>query len=144
MNKIIATESWSFDKHLMVLQKYDKEADLTEMDFKLATFWVQVHDIPIRFRNKKVAEKIYEAIGTVNVITDENVHEGDKFIRIEVTVDISKPLCRGRVISLDNGKELWVSFKYERLPNIWCGSLMHDDRDCEQWIESEGNMSKES
>ena len=39
MNKIIATEPWSFDKHLMVLQKYDKEVDLTEMDFKWATFW---------------------------------------------------------------------------------------------------------
>ena len=146
MEKIVAIEPWSFDKHLMVLQKYEKEEDLTELEFKWATFWVQVHDIPIRFRNKKVAEKIYEAIGIVNTITDENEHEGDGFIRIRVTVDISKPLSHGRVIFLDSGKELWVSFKYERLPNIcyWCGCLMHDDRDCEQWIESEGRISKES
>ena len=77
-----------------------------------------MHDIPIRFRNKRVSAKFCEAIGTVHEITDENEHEGDEFIRNRVIVDISKPLCRGRVISLDSGKEIWVSFKYERLLNI--------------------------
>ena len=46
------------------------------------------------------------------------------------------------MISLKNGKELWVSFKYEQLSNLcyWCGSLIHDDRDCELWIENEGTL----
>ena len=37
-------------------------------------------------------------------------------------------------------------FKYERLPNIcyWCGCLNHGDRDCDLWVESEGNLTKES
>ena len=50
------------------------------------------------------------------------------------------------MISLDSGKELWVSFRYEQLHNIcyWCGCLTHDDRDCEQWVESEGSFSTES
>ena len=67
LEKIVAAEPWSFDKHIMVLQNYDKEVDLTKMEFKWVTFWVQVHDIPIRFRNKRVAERICEAIGKVNV-----------------------------------------------------------------------------
>ena len=48
-------------------------------------------------------------------------------------------------MSLGRGKELWVSFKYERLPNIcyWCGYLNHDDRDFEAWIESEGSLKEE-
>lgn len=53
-----------------------------------------------------MAEKICEAIGKVNMMPDENESEGDGFIRIRVTIDILKPLCRGRVISLDRGKEL--------------------------------------
>lgn len=56
-----------------------------------------------------MAKKICEAIGRVNVMTDENEYEGDGFIRVQVTIDISKPLCRGRVIFIDTGKELWVS-----------------------------------
>ena len=146
LEKIVAAEPWSFDKHIMVLQNYDKKVDLTEMEFKWVTFWAQVYDIPIRFRNKRVAERICEAIGKVNVRFDDNESKGDAFIRIRVTIDISKPLCRGRVISLDSVKELWVPFKYERLPNMcyWCGCLTHDDRDCEQWVESEGSLSNES
>lgn len=116
------------------------------MEFKWATFWVQVHDIPIQFRNRRVVEQICGAIGTVNVVSDENEAKGDGFIKIRVTIDVSKHLCRGHVISLDSGKELWVSFKYERLPNIcyWCGCLTHDDKDCEQWIKSEGSLPSES
>lgn len=93
------------------------------MEFKWVTFWVQVHDIRIQFRNRRVVENICEAIGKVNVMLDENKFEGDGFVRIRVTIDISKPLCCGRAISIDSGKELWVSFKYERLPNICVAAL---------------------
>ena len=57
-------------------------------------------------------------------------------------VDISKPLYRGRHVSLEDGKTHWVSFKYERLLNLyyWCGCLTHNDRDCEKWIESEVSL----
>ena len=50
------------------------------------------------------------------------------------------------MISLENDKELWVSFKYKRLSTLfyWCGSLTHDDRDCELWIESEGTLPTEA
>ena len=50
------------------------------------------------------------------------------------------------MVSLDSGKELWVNFKYERLPNLcfWCGCLMHDDQECHLWVESEGNLLAES
>lgn len=39
-----------------------------------------------------------------------------------------------------------MSFKYERLSNLcyWCGSLTHDDKDCELWLESEGTLPLES
>ncbi|KAL0000877.1 hypothetical protein SO802_014658 [Lithocarpus litseifolius] len=139
IDKVLAAEPWSFDKHLMVFQRYDKDIDIVNMEFNMVTFWIQVHDIPGRFKTRAVAEKICGILGTVTKPTGDMDVEGDGFIRVRVTVDISKPLCRGRVISLKNGKELWVSFKYERLSNLcyWCGSLMHDDRDCELWLESE-------
>jgi len=54
-------------------------------------------------------------------------------------------MCRGQLITLENGKQVWITFKYERLPNFcyWCGRLSHDDRDCELWIESEGTLKTE-
>ena len=116
------------------------------MSFNMVTFWFQVHDIPVHFRIKVVAEKICGILGMVTKPNEDMAVYGDGFIRVQVTVDISQPLCRGRVISLENGKELWVSFKYERLSNLcyWCGSLMHDDRDCELRLESEGTLPVEA
>lgn len=146
MEKILAVEPWSFDKRLMVLQRYGKETDVGEMEFSKVTFWVKVHDLPIRFRTRRIAEKLCEVIGTVTVVTDEAETKGENFMRVRVTLDISQPLCRGRVIMLDSGKEMWVSFKYERLPSLcyWCGCVTHDDRDCDLWIASEGSLSIES
>ena len=66
-------------------------------------------------------------------------------MRVKVGLDITRPLSKGRMVSLGQGKEQWVSFKYERLPNIcyWCGCLNHDDRDCKLWLDSEGSLKVE-
>ena len=106
MEKILSIEPWSFDKHLMVLQCYDKDIDLCDMNFNMVTFWVQVHNIPVKFRTRNVAKKICATIGTVSRPTTVTDVEGDGFVRVHVVVDKSKHLCRGRVSSLKNGREL--------------------------------------
>ena len=50
---ILENEPWSFDKHLMVLQRYDKDTLVEELQFNQTSFWIQVHDIPVRFMNKR-------------------------------------------------------------------------------------------
>ena len=82
MEKVMAAEPWSFDKRLMVLQWYGKEIDLGDMEFNKVTFWVQVHDLPIIFWTRKIAKQLCEAIGKVNVGTDEAETEGDNFLRV--------------------------------------------------------------
>ena len=144
IDRIIKTEPWSFDKHLVVLTQYDKDTTLNPIEMKKVAFWVQVFDIPVRFRNREVAEQICEAIGTIIHPSDAPDSDGGNFIRVRVLVDISLPLCRGRLITLENGREHWVSFKYERLPNLcyWCGLLTHGDKDCNKWIDSEGSLQQ--
>ncbi|KAL0011141.1 hypothetical protein SO802_006249 [Lithocarpus litseifolius] len=145
VDRILKSEPWCFDKHLMVLSQFDKDTPLNPLELKKVSFWVQVFDIPVRFRNREVAEQICEAIGSIIHPTDASNINGGSFIRVRVRVDISLPLYRGRLITLEDGKEHWVSFKYERLPNLcyWCGLLTHGDRDCNKWIDSEGSLQKE-
>ena len=90
----------------------------------------------------EAAEKICGGVGEVIKQSDSKVYDGGNFIRVKVSIDITMPLCRGRIIKLKDDKQVWVSFKYERLPNIcyWCGRLTHNDKDCEIWIESEGTL----
>lgn len=79
--------------------------------------------------SKKVAESICEIIGEVQRSPESTNDDGGKFIRVCVLIDITLPLCRGRVITLENGEKSWVQFQYERLPNMcyWCGHLNHDN-----------------
>ena len=141
----IQSEPWCFDKHLMVLTQYDKDTSLNPLDLKKVTFQVQVFDILVRFRNRKVVEQICEAIGSIIHPPDALDSDGGSFIRVKVLVDISLPLCKGRLITLEDRREQWVSFKYKRLPNLcyWCGLLTYRDRDCNKWIDSEGSLQEE-
>ena len=94
--------------------------------------------------NVKAAKKICEVVGQIVHSTDPAKTEGGNFTRIRVEMDVSLPLCRGRGVSMENGKKSWVTFKYEHLPNIcyWCSKMDHLDHDCDIWLESEGSLAK--
>lgn len=144
-DKILSSAPWSFDKYLVVLQWYDREVPIRALKFNTIPMWIQVHDIPMRFLNHKVAEKLCEVAGSMCREEDINEIDGGSFMRVRVIIDINKPLCRGRRFSSSQGEQGWVSFKYERLPNLcyWCRSLSPVDKDCELWIDSEGQLKKE-
>ena len=107
VDSILSNEPWSFDKHLLVLQRYDKDEPIEDLKFNSTTFWVQVHDIPVRFMNPKVAEGICSTVGTV-VRKSETEMNGGSFMRVRVNVDITRPLSRGRMVSVGQGREKWV------------------------------------
>ena len=116
-DRILASQPWSFDKYLVVLQRYETHMHAQELWFDMVPFWVQVYDTPIRFRNKAVVQGIFLGIG--NVVSCDLVEmEGGDFMWARVIIDISKPLSWGSKITLDDGTHGWVSFKFERLANI--------------------------
>ena len=145
VDRILSSEPWSFDKSLIVLEKYDRRTPLDDLKLDKASFWVQVHNIPIGYRNKSVAADICEAIGRVDRSPDDSESEGGSYIRVRVTLDVFPPLCRGRVVTFEDGGKIWINFRYERLPNIcyWCGCFDHGDRDCDIWIQSKGTLKQE-
>ncbi|KAL0011760.1 hypothetical protein SO802_006868 [Lithocarpus litseifolius] len=142
---ILSGEPWSSDKNLVVLERYERQTPLDDLKFDKVTFWVQVHNIPIGHRSKSVAEDICEAIGRVDRSTKALDNEGGSYVRVRVSMDVYQPVCRGRVVTFEEGGKTWVSFRYERLPNIcyWCGCFNHDDMDCNIWIQSKGTLRAE-
>ena len=125
-DKVLNAEPWSFNN---------------EIDRTL--IWVQVHELPYRYMNVKAAKKICNVLSQVFHSADPTETKWDNCIRIRVLIDVSLPLCRGRIISMENGKTMWITFKYEHLPNICylCGRLEHDDRDGDLWLESKGFLT---
>ena len=93
VDKILAAEPWSFDKHIIVISRYNNSIVVNISDMTTVSFWVQVHDIPMCFRNKKVVKQICEAMGTVLRPENPNDCDGGSFIRVRVALNISLPLC---------------------------------------------------
>ena len=125
VERIIKNQPWSFDKHLVVLQTFEEFSKLKDLVFDKALFRVQVHDI---------AESIWETIGEVRRSPESIDDDGGNFIRECFTVDITLPLCQGRVFKLENGEKSWFCFQYERY-----GHLKHYDKQCELWIRSQSS-----
>jgi hypothetical protein len=88
--------------------------------------------MPLSCMNREVGFQIGQSIGIVENIdvTGDGVGWG-RCLRVRVYVDITKPLDRGRALVV-NGKSLWVSFKYEKLPQFCyhCGRIYHVDKPC--------------
>ena len=143
--KVLMGEPWTFDRHLVVLERYDGSTPIQNLQFKSTSFWVQIHNLPFSYLSKEVAISIGESLGAVVVPKDSSKMRGGNFMRVRVMVDITKALCRGRRVSWGSDSDGWVSFKYERLPNIcyWCGQLSHDDKDCTLWLQSNGTLAVE-
>lgn len=90
-----------------------------------------------------VVKDIVSMAGTViNCEAEDEEYVGGNFMRVRVSIDITKPLCRGRKLGLSNGDESWVSFKYKRLPNVcyWYGRLTHHDKECSLWQKRKGTL----
>ena len=89
-----------------------------DLVFDKIPFWVQVHNIPFNFQTRKVAEKLCETMGDILKSNGATDNDGGSFFRVRVMVNITSPLCRGKVITLPNGNKHWVKFRYEHLPSV--------------------------
>ncbi|KAM7250940.1 hypothetical protein ACFE04_022823 [Oxalis oulophora] len=102
------------------------------MIFDSQDFWIQIHDLPLGCSNINFGQIIGQRIGKV-VEVDKR---WGRFLRVRITVNILEPLMRGLTLNLQ-GKDMWVSFKYERLPSFChgCGLIDHKVAECTSLFE---------
>ena len=90
-----------------------------------------------------MAFKLGDTLDSVIRTGDFSDMRGGTFMRVRVSLNILDSICHGRHITLGQNSNGWVSFTYERLPNIcyWCGRFTHDDKECSVWLQSKGSMA---
>jgi hypothetical protein len=130
--RVLAGRPWSFDRHILVLNEFDGQCPPSQMAFLHSPMWIQVHDMPLLCMTKSIGAKIGASLG---VLEDVDV-AGDgvgwgRCLRLRVSIDLSKPLERGRALVF-GGKTEWVSFQYEKLPLLCfsCGRVVHQNQGC--------------
>lgn len=117
---VLKGETWSFNKHLVALKQVS------------TSFWVQVHNLPIGNFSMAVAKEVALVAGVIDgEETAMGDGEGCNFLKVQIAINPTNPLCRGRKIMRRDRLASRVNFKYKRLPNIcyWCGRLTHHEKD---------------
>jgi hypothetical protein len=143
LERVIASGPWTYDKSLILFQRSEEGVPATSMVFDKADLWVQIHGLPPHLLDSATAHQIGGTIGKVCQESDEEEEMGwGELVRVRVTIDVHKPLCRGRKIGIGDNKEILVSFKYEKLPNFcyWCGLITHCDKDCSFWLRNRDTL----
>ena len=66
VERIFEGKPWSFNKHLVLIKRYDYSILVRELVFNQVSLWVQMHGIPFRYLSRRVAEDLCAAVGVVN------------------------------------------------------------------------------
>jgi hypothetical protein len=130
--RILEGRPWTFDGHLVSLVDYDDVIPPSDLEFKRATFWVRMFRLPLACMGWEIGYKIGAMVG---VVEDVDVNEDGvgwgEFLRVQIVLDLSKPLPRGMTIRVRD-KAIWVAFQYEKIPKFCfkCGVIKHDSKGC--------------
>lgn len=78
-------------------------------------------------------------------VEDNGVQWG-KYLRVKVSIDVTKRLIRAKKVSIEGEEIIWVLFKYERLLNFcyFCGLLCHDWKDCQAAKMKDKNLEQDN
>ena len=137
--KVLDMCPWSYEKQLVLIQDFEGELTLKEIELKWAPFWVQIYNLPLKSRTKEMGWTIGSSLGSVlDVVVLESGVQWGKCLRVRVHIDITKRLVRGKKITIEGGESKWVIFKYKRLPNFCyrCGLLNHALKECTEGQEN--------
>jgi len=93
LERVLEFEPWMFDKSLVVFQRATSIEEVPLLDFSRSPFWVQFHNVPENSMNQATGDSIGSSIGTVIQVADrEDDSAGGEFLRVRISIDLSKPL----------------------------------------------------
>ena len=146
LERVLEFEPWSYDKNLVAFQRVKDVELVPYLNYSHASFWVQLHNLLEKSLMCEMGELIGKSIGVVVKVADpEDDGAGGEFLRVRVTLDISKPLPHCSKLKSEGRQLGCVGIKYEHLPNFcyWRGYLTHGERECEKWLRGKENLWKD-
>lgn len=129
--KVMNGRPWCWENNLLVLREVDGNEQPENITINLSPFWVRVCKLPFNCRSNGYVKALTADLGDFMEIEDD-ILGLERYRRIRVMLDISRPLRRYQWMNDRSGNEVKVEYKYERLPYfcLACGIIGHSERDC--------------
>uniref|UniRef100_A0A803NMC7 Reverse transcriptase domain-containing protein n=1 Tax=Cannabis sativa TaxID=3483 RepID=A0A803NMC7_CANSA len=130
---VLARHPWFVCGALIVIMPWPSWLSPSEVRFDKTPIWGNINSIPPFYWNlsnlKEFASKaspVYELPSGIEDVV------GMSSLRFRATIDLNKPLFSGFFLRRQRLKDLWLQYKYEKLPKMCfkCGVLTHDQSLC--------------
>lgn len=126
---------WSFKRRALVMSRLKEGENPHCVELNTMDLWVQVYDLKAGFMAERILREVGNYIGKFVASAPSNfVGVWRDYLRVRVTIDVTKPLKRRMKIKSAGKEWFWISFKYENVPTFCfiCGILGHAEKYCSQ------------
>ncbi|KAL4318187.1 hypothetical protein GQ457_18G009480 [Hibiscus cannabinus] len=107
-------------KYWFALEQAYANRTIHDYSFQHMCIWVRIHNIPLSLMTAALARALGAFVCKI-IMTDTRLEDGNmgEFMRVRVSFDTSKPLCRCVILSRPDAKASLCPLQYERLP-LFC------------------------
>ncbi|KAF4364770.1 hypothetical protein F8388_018446 [Cannabis sativa] len=130
---VLARRPWFVCGALMILMPWPAWLTPSEVRFDKTPMWVNVESIPPFYWNLSNLQEIAAKASPVHE-PPQGIEDavGLSTLRFKATIDIHKPIFCGFFLRRQKLKDLWIQYKYEKLPKLCfkCGILSHEQSSC--------------
>ncbi|WOG87678.1 hypothetical protein DCAR_0206909 [Daucus carota subsp. sativus] len=142
LNRVIEGSPWSFNRKVLLISRMNDSMNPRCIPLDTLDLWVQVHDVKPGFMSERVMKEVGNQVGRYISSCPSN-YKGvwREYMRIRVTIDITKPLRRRMKVRTSGSEWSWITFKYEHVPTFCfiCGIIGHADKFCSKLFDTPEN-----
>ncbi|KAM6566661.1 hypothetical protein CsatA_025789 [Cannabis sativa] len=130
---VLARRPWFVCGALIVIMPWPAWLTPSEIRFDKTPLWVKIESIPPFYWNRSNLKEMASRASPVHELPlgiEDAV--GMSTLRFRATIDLNTPIFSGFFLRRQKLKDLWIQYKYERLPKLCfkCGLLTHDQSIC--------------
>lgn len=119
IKKIIDGSPWSFNRKALNKARMQESYIPRGVNLNTLDLWVQIHDLCVSFMLEKIFKEVGNYIDKYVESCSNNFKGGWKeYLRVRVTIDISKPLKPRMKMRKPDNNYFWIVFKYENVPTF--------------------------
>lgn len=133
VKRVLDGSPWSFNRRALIMSRLKEGENPLCVQLNNLDLRVQVYNLRAGFMSERILNEVGNYTGKFVASASSNfVRVWRDYLRVRVTIDVSKPLKR-RIKILNAGNEwFWISFKYENVL-AFCfiyGVLGHTEKFC--------------